>query len=311
MFRSRNEWFAHELQVHRREWICLQCQHQPFTSSDKFKQHLELTHQMTLDSEIDAIVRQSEEPVDKMSAAACPFCDEWEADLTSSKHDTTRAFLNDGKVVQPYGTIGKFRRHLGRHMEQLALFALPRYESGEIEDDSINEDDEDSQSDEVSYHVQADEFSVLANLYIGITGRSDKIRRAREAMESERNLMSSEQGKRAALRRYIDELTSLVDIMESHDDVILKDDGNKEDARVEADDRVISQLNREISQLRSELADAEATRQLKDSISSYWSVPEQSAFPQLLKFWGTDWSKIAKFLTGKTHIMVCITKYCE
>lgn len=38
--------------------------------------------------------------------------------------------------------------------------------------------------------------------------------------------------------------------------------------------------------------------------SSYWSVPEQTEFPALLKHFGTDWHGIAKFMTSKTHIMV-------
>jgi hypothetical protein len=38
--------------------------------------------------------------------------------------------------------------------------------------------------------------------------------------------------------------------------------------------------------------------------SSYWSVPEQTDFPALLRHFGTDWHGIAKFMTSKTHIMV-------
>ncbi|KAE9362727.1 hypothetical protein N431DRAFT_433495 [Stipitochalara longipes BDJ] len=38
--------------------------------------------------------------------------------------------------------------------------------------------------------------------------------------------------------------------------------------------------------------------------SSYWSVPEQTDFPALLRHFGTDWHGIAKWMTSKTHIMV-------
>lgn len=38
--------------------------------------------------------------------------------------------------------------------------------------------------------------------------------------------------------------------------------------------------------------------------SSYWSVPEQTDFPALLRHFGTDWHGIAQFMTSKTHIMV-------
>jgi hypothetical protein len=38
--------------------------------------------------------------------------------------------------------------------------------------------------------------------------------------------------------------------------------------------------------------------------SSYWSIPEQTDFPALLRHFGTDWHGIAKFMTSKTYIMV-------
>ncbi|TAQ86133.1 hypothetical protein B7494_g5535 [Chlorociboria aeruginascens] len=43
--------------------------------------------------------------------------------------------------------------------------------------------------------------------------------------------------------------------------------------------------------------------------SSYWSVPEQTDFPALLRYFGTDWHAIANFMTTKTHIMVYTTAF--
>jgi hypothetical protein len=102
MFKSRNEWFAHELQAHRREWTCGQCQEVPFSTAESFRGHLSEKHHIPLDgSQLEALVLQSEEPVDKIPASACRLCDEWETDLLDSKHDSRRLFLNDGKVVEP------------------------------------------------------------------------------------------------------------------------------------------------------------------------------------------------------------------
>ena len=39
--------------------------------------------------------------------------------------------------------------------------------------------------------------------------------------------------------------------------------------------------------------------------SSYWSVPEQNDFINLLKYYGTDWQQIAIYLRNKTPVMVC------
>ena len=46
-------------------------------------------------------------------------------------------------------------------------------------------------------------------------------------------------------------------------------------------------------------------RRTTQQTSSYWSVPEQTEFPTLLRHFGTDWHGIAKWMTSKTHIMVC------
>lgn len=96
---------------------------------------------MLENSQLKALLLQSEEPVDKIRPNACPLCDGWESDLNHLNQDAKRLHLNGGKVVEPYGTLKQFRRHLGRHMEQLALFALPIKESDDLEDDSADEAD--------------------------------------------------------------------------------------------------------------------------------------------------------------------------
>ncbi|KAH7400308.1 hypothetical protein BKA64DRAFT_479224 [Cadophora sp. MPI-SDFR-AT-0126] len=134
MFCTRNEWFAHELQVHRREWICSSCS-ELFASKDSFKTHL-LSHNPSLaGSELDAIILQSEEPVDRFPASACSFCDRWKEEIMNPNQTGKMESLSDGKDAAPYGTKDQFRRHLGRHLEQLALFALPRDNLDGPEDD--------------------------------------------------------------------------------------------------------------------------------------------------------------------------------
>ncbi|KFZ00936.1 hypothetical protein V501_10348 [Pseudogymnoascus sp. VKM F-4519 (FW-2642)] len=149
MYRSRNEWFAHEMQCHRRQWVCQHCQHAAFASASEFSCHLEVTHSEVLENtHLKALILQSEEPVGKIRSNACPLCDEWELDLNNLNQDAKRQHLHGGEVVEPYGTIKQFRRHLGRHMEQLALFALPIKESDDLEDDSDNrEDDSEDEAD--------------------------------------------------------------------------------------------------------------------------------------------------------------------
>ncbi|RFU31087.1 hypothetical protein B7463_g5231, partial [Scytalidium lignicola] len=154
MFRSRNEWFTHELQNHRRQWLCVLCA-TPFASKTPFLIHLASDHHVSeSDPQLRALVLQSEESVDSISA--CPLCDEWEENILDPKRDFKRVFLNEGQNVKPYGTLKQFRRHLGRHMEQLALFALPTAESDELEDDDAGGDKDDS-DDSVSAQAADDD----------------------------------------------------------------------------------------------------------------------------------------------------------
>ena len=150
MFRSRNEWFAHELQNHRREWRCHLCS-ELYNSESSLSNHLSSKHALaTAGAQLQALILKGEEPVDRASTSACMLCDEWEASLTNPNQDARRAFLNQGQSVKPYGTLGQFRRHLGRHMEQLALFALPMDENDPEED----ERSDGNQSDDTPYLAQ-------------------------------------------------------------------------------------------------------------------------------------------------------------
>ncbi|RFU33867.1 hypothetical protein B7463_g2501, partial [Scytalidium lignicola] len=141
MFRSRNEWFAHELQNHRREWVCQYCQHETFKAPDVWADHMKSSHPSVLaNSQLEALMLQSEEPIDHIPASACPLCDDWEEQINKRYTQQTSKIqlLNNGQTVEPYSTVKQFRTHLGRHMQQLALFALPKYNSDELNDDSAD-----------------------------------------------------------------------------------------------------------------------------------------------------------------------------
>jgi hypothetical protein len=159
MFRSRNEWFAHELQNHRREWICQYCNHTPFLTSTSFSAHILSSHPAVLTStQIEAVILQSEEAVENVSAFECPLCDEWQEAMMNRKQikEERARTISDGETIEPYGTKKQFRRHLGRHMEQLALFAVPKND-GELDDDSSQEDEKDDSDHEVQQESLEDE----------------------------------------------------------------------------------------------------------------------------------------------------------
>lgn len=141
MFPSRNAWFAHEIQNHRREWLCQFCQHPAFVSASSFSTHTKALHGNILaSSSLKALILQSEEPVDKIPSTACPLCDEWEASVHRTHEQLVSARKPDAESDgEAYGNLKVFRRHLGRHMEQLALFALPSNDTEQLEDESAGE----------------------------------------------------------------------------------------------------------------------------------------------------------------------------
>jgi hypothetical protein len=169
MFRSRNEWFAHELQCHRREWVCQFCQHDAFPTAEMFSNHINSTHSAALaHSKIEAMILQSEEPVTRIPPDACPLCNEWETGIRDSTQGSKMLRLNESKIVKRFGTPKQFRRHLGRHMEQLALFALPVQESDELEEEIQDEqqDDYTDSGDEKLPELEPEDVNIVETLSV-------------------------------------------------------------------------------------------------------------------------------------------------
>ncbi|TVY73511.1 E3 ubiquitin-protein ligase RSP5 [Lachnellula suecica] len=132
LFPDHNTWFSHELKEHRKEWSCYLCSHSAFTSPNSYKIHLKNHHpQSFVEDQIPALLEMSQRPVVRISPADCPFCDDWEKRIRDiNKHIPSSETL----VVTP----SQFKHHVGAHMEQLALFAIPRGYTEEGEADSGN-----------------------------------------------------------------------------------------------------------------------------------------------------------------------------
>ena len=121
LFESRNQWFNHELQEHRQQWVCDICEIS-LHSVQSFKTHLTENHSGAFfESQTTALVARSARPLLRINASACPLCD-YEATVRHKLdilHPTTEPITV---------SIRAFRNHLGRHLEQLALFVLPKEE---------------------------------------------------------------------------------------------------------------------------------------------------------------------------------------
>lgn len=105
MFDSRQAWFDHELELHRAKWSCNTCPsvldadspHLTFGTKEGFARHMNLVHKLAK-SKLDRSIEAFRHPSCMVDGYCC-LC---------------------GKYAL------KLKSHLGRHMEQIALFALPR-----------------------------------------------------------------------------------------------------------------------------------------------------------------------------------------
>jgi hypothetical protein len=132
-FSDSDDWFSHELQNHRREWVCPeQCQVGPFSTMFEFNIHLLLVHNTdTSQPNQKGALLQSEEPMDRFGEGACLLCTDWDEMLKEKDYDTTSA----GK--QRFASAEIFKNHLASHMKELVAWTVPEG-SEEYEIDAPN-----------------------------------------------------------------------------------------------------------------------------------------------------------------------------
>ncbi|CAI6288348.1 unnamed protein product [Periconia digitata] len=117
LYTSRREWFKHELEAHRTSWQCIEGCDRRFDGKDSFESHVSASHpDLASPPMLSALKRTSMRSADLSTQVRCPFCS-----------------------IQI--SLRGLQRHVGRHQEQLALFALPSNL-----DDTL--DEEDTGSDE-------------------------------------------------------------------------------------------------------------------------------------------------------------------
>jgi len=119
-FETRSEWWAHEIQVHRKEWCCNVDSHPPFATMEEFAQHMQSGHSGAFSgTQMTDIMAMCEHPL-QSATVACPLCAD--DNNTPGDHEAVGSrLIKTPRLVSP----NELRRHLAHHLEQLALFALP------------------------------------------------------------------------------------------------------------------------------------------------------------------------------------------
>ena len=112
VFASRHMWINHENQAHRRQWVCSTCQYIAHSKSEH-RHHLRDTHDGTFGThQLETVIDICERPVPAGTPQTCPLC------------------LQENQTLSS---------HLARHLQNLALFTLPRKDS-DAEDDVASND---------------------------------------------------------------------------------------------------------------------------------------------------------------------------
>ncbi len=123
-FESWHKWWAHEMEAHRKNWVCGMCK-AGVPSIVAMKEHIQAEHGDGVSpGQVDDVALKFGRPATFFHASDCPLCD-YQSVLQ-------KRGLTEQEIEQiPAETFG---RHLGRHLEQLALFVLPST-------DLVNQDD--------------------------------------------------------------------------------------------------------------------------------------------------------------------------
>ncbi|CZS79225.1 unnamed protein product [Fusarium graminearum] len=109
-FDRRHNWQLHVSKYHWRSWSCPFKCHQPFYSAVDLSSHIKDRHLPTGDEEeIRSVTALGERPAPDDTCSHCLLCG--------------RSIIG----------LNKYVKHLGKHLEQLALFALPSIETGDLE----------------------------------------------------------------------------------------------------------------------------------------------------------------------------------
>ena len=182
LYGSRGEWFEHELQLHRREWHCEAC-NLTFCHKEDIIEHIGGLHKEEFpESEYSAVAEWSERA--QSSKQGCPLCPpnlyptqehlkqfhKNDINIAGTIDFSTEAerliMINQDAPLCPYCPIKyemtQLRRHLGHHLQQLALFILPRPAEDKVFTGKDGEESEvayrgDSESDsqsEVSSNIE-------------------------------------------------------------------------------------------------------------------------------------------------------------
>ncbi|KAF5546497.1 zinc finger transcription factor ace1 [Fusarium mexicanum] len=130
-FQRRHQWADHVKKHHWKTWTCYLGCNESCVSSQDMKQHLTQKHLgMTELTHLESLLTMCERPRSENEPTGCPLCNERQSSFK------------------------QYQRHVGRHQEDLALFALPKLENEEESGSEEEEEDEEKKSGDESQEAE-------------------------------------------------------------------------------------------------------------------------------------------------------------
>jgi hypothetical protein len=146
LFESRVAWKNHEIAEHRRDWRCPSCP-LDFGTRISAARHMSVEHPATEDGLVYALITAASPQHASAKVSDCPFCHDYHA-RPDPIHPGPVTIQQEHSWYDLSVPIEIYQRHLGRHMEQLALFAVPPVADDDEDDEDDNDDDDDDDNDE-------------------------------------------------------------------------------------------------------------------------------------------------------------------
>jgi hypothetical protein len=124
IFGDNRLWLKHQCSEHLARWGCQYCEDRDhFESYQDFERHMRKQHSIGRDGEkLQRWAKISEIALTRVPMTACPLCD-W-AQFYTARRVTKRdheKMVSDREGV----SLDRYRRHVGSHLEQIALGLLP------------------------------------------------------------------------------------------------------------------------------------------------------------------------------------------
>lgn len=119
------------MRQHRAQYTCNLCNDGHLSSEQDLTAHVGTHHGIFERELLQLLLNASRQTPARIQAAECPFCEDWEAKLrikanSANLNQEVTASQDGGPSPRLLVSLGRFKRHVAMHQEDLASFAVPR-----------------------------------------------------------------------------------------------------------------------------------------------------------------------------------------